>query len=177
MKLILIAILSTLIHIQVKSQENDLKHLIVNDTTNTYKSFEQILELDRFKNKVVCINFWGTACGFCLAEFKHENELKLQFENDSVEFVYLCTRYPNTKKNEKRWEEIIYENKLDGTHILLSNECYESFIDNYEDKYPPILKAALPKYLLVNKNGEIINFNLPRPSTKELIYTEIRKEL
>lgn len=175
-------IILSLIIIQIKTNAQIINqdYTLINDTLNKYPSIEKILELEKFKNKVVYIDIWFTTCSFCLQEFKCADSLKHKFKNDSVEFLYLCTRYSNSSDNEnaKLWKEMILKYKLKGTHVLISDECYsEGFLKKYEKKYVGNIHYACPQYLLVDKHGVIVNFNPPRPSTGELLYSEIRNEL
>ncbi|TAJ13472.1 hypothetical protein DMA11_08640 [Marinilabiliaceae bacterium JC017] len=185
MKQALILIVLLLCLNQVSSQKNNNEYCIINDTTNIYRSIDKILELSEFKNKVVYIDIWDTGCKFCIAEFKYAAKLKEHFKNDSIEFLYLCARHYDTRKkdtrnikNEKLWKELILKNKLKGTHVLMSNDCYiEGYINKYENEYPGNIHWGVPQYLLVNKQGEIVNFLAPRPSMQEAVCVQIQKLL
>ncbi|WP_439185929.1 TlpA family protein disulfide reductase [Carboxylicivirga taeanensis] len=166
----------------INSQNLNSDYTIINDTTSKFSSIEEILNQEKFKNKVVYIDIWDTGCKHCIVEFEHAVKLKEQFENAPIEFLYLCARHYNTRKdnarnldNEKLWEKLILENKLKGTHILMSNKCYiEGYRDRYESEYPGNIHWGIPQYLLVDKQGNIVNFLAPRPSNKDKITQEIK---
>ncbi|PXX98805.1 hypothetical protein DF185_15625 [Marinifilum breve] len=168
---------------QVSSQ--NLNHTIINDTLNKYQSINEILQLEKFKNKVVYVDIWSTGCVHCIKEFEYAAKLKKQVRNDSIEFLYLCARHYNTRKsnvrnikNEKLWEKLIHENNLEGTHILMSNECYvDGYRYKFENKYEGNLHWGFPMYMLVDKNGVIVNYDAPRPSQGESLLVEINKLL
>ncbi|MDR2937054.1 MAG: hypothetical protein LBU80_06935 [Rikenellaceae bacterium] len=53
-------------------------------------SLEEIVSQDRFKDKTLFIELWGTYCAPCIAEFGYAGELKERFGSRPVEFLYLC---------------------------------------------------------------------------------------
>jgi thiol-disulfide isomerase/thioredoxin len=163
----------------------NVNYTIINDTINEYKSLNEILQLEKFKNKVVYIDIWSTGCVHCIKEFEHVAKLKKQLGNDSIEFLYLCARHYNTRKsnvrnikNEKLWKKLIQEHNIEGTHILMSNECYiDGYRYKYENEYQGNIHWGFPMYLLANKNGEIVNMDAPRPSQGEFLLKEINELL
>ena len=160
--------------IVVKSQDLRNDHKIIGDSLNIYKSVDDILRLKDFQNKVVYVDIWGTRCGPCLGEFKFLPELKDRFKNDSIEFLYLCCPYDLEwdSKNAVLWRELIKKHHLTGTNILMSAECYtKGFFDKYKDKVA--VMYLIPTYLLVDKQGNIVDFNAPRPSSKNVLYDKI----
>jgi thiol-disulfide isomerase/thioredoxin len=178
-KIILIGLL--LIQTISFSQENNLDGFkIIADSTNIYKSIDDILRINDFDNNVVYVDIWGTRCGPCLQEFAHTAELKERFRDKPIKFLYACSPYTMEwdKDNEKLWKELIAKYNLKGVNVFMSPECYmEGFFEKYSDKYPENEKWSIPAYLLVNKKGEIVNFRAARPSTKEKLYAEIEKLL
>ncbi|MFB6341531.1 TlpA family protein disulfide reductase [Saccharicrinis sp. FJH62] len=173
-------ILFILFSLNAYSQDNKGEFIMINDTLNQYGDIDKILNLGVFKNKVVYVDIWGTKCGPCLNEFQYLDDLKQRFRNDSVVYLYMCSRYGKTrdKANEKLWEELVFKNRLKGVNILISNECYkDGFWQLYKNNYSENRLYGIPTYLLVNKDGDIINFDAPRPSKKEILYSEIQKLL
>ena len=81
-------------------------------------------------------------------------------------------------RNERLWKELIKKHGLEGIHVLMTAECYKNgFFEKYKSKFEPKNVYAIPTYLLVNKKGEIVNFQAPRPSEGEVLYKEIQKFL
>ena len=153
---------------------------IIEDSTNFYKSIDEIIELIVFKNKVVYVDIWGTRCKPCLREFAYIKDLKDRFKNEPVEYLYACSPYKMTKDKEniKLWKKLIVKYNLEGLNVFMSPQCYEDgFFKKYSDKYPENEKYAIPAYLLVNKNGEIVDFRAPRPSANEKLYEKIENLL
>lgn len=155
-------------------------YTIIGDSTNIYPTIDSIFKLKELRNKVVYVDIWGTRCSPCLREFNYLPALKERFAKDSVAFLYLCSPYSLEwdKQNEKRWQDLIIKNKLKGVNVFISPDCYDSgFFEKYKDNYTEERMYSIPTYLLVNKNGEIVNFNAPRPSSGDLLYNDIQSLL
>jgi len=153
---------------------------VFGDSSNRYKSIDDILKIDALHNKVLYVDIWGTRCGPCLMEFTYLPSLKERFKNDSVVFLYLCSPYTMkwNAENAILWKQLIVKHDLKGINILMSAECYMGgFYEKYKDKYSPRSLYSIPRYLLVDRTGEIVNFNAPGPSSKETLYNEIQSLL
>lgn len=159
----------------LKAEEDKGNYVLIGDSTNAYPTINSILKLDYFDNKVVYIDIWGTRCGPCLREFKHLKPLKKRFNKDSIVFLYLSSPYSERwdDNNAERWKELIYKHKLTGVNILMSAECYVGFFKRYKDKYENKEMYAIPTYLLVDRNGKIVDFKAPRPSERVKLFREI----
>lgn len=177
MRLLYLLLIALFLPIEGIGQKSIEDYSIFGDKENIYKSIDDILELDHLQNKVVYADIWGTHCGPCIREFSNLPELKTRFNNDSVAFLYLCIPYTKkwNKKNAKLWEELIVKHDLTGINILISAECYVGgFYEKYKDKFTPEDLYTIPRYLLVNKTGEIVDFKAPRPSSKEELFSAIQ---
>lgn len=159
------------------SQKNIDDYKIIGDSTNIYKSIDDILTMDEFNGKVVYVDVWGTRCPPCLNEFAYIADLKEKFKNSPIEYLYLCSPYSMTwdDSNAELWKELIVKHNLEGINIFMSPECYmDGFFEKYKEKYPPERLWGIPTYLLVNKQGNIVDFDAPRPSTKDKLYNKIQ---
>lgn|GEM_PF-3371903 len=160
----------------INEQLNTSENCLICDSNQVFITIEDILKMDRFKNKVVYLDFWGTSCKPCLEEFKYTHALKKKFENTPIEFVYI-SQYRKKKEwdtyREMKWRMIIEKYNLIGTNILVSDELKHHFVYKNKDRTDPIKLYAVPKYILFNKKGEVVDFNAPRPSSKELLYEKL----
>lgn len=118
--------------------------------------------LNKYSGKVIYIDFWATWCGPCREEIPHSKMLIEQFRNKDVVFLFLCSQ---SKKQE--WEKLILEDKLDGEHYLLNDSEYNELSALYGI-------SGFPTYVLINKNGKVINKNASRPSSGNVIIEEIQ---
>lgn len=163
----------------IKKQLNTSESCSICDSTEVFKSLEDFLALERFDGKVIYLDFWGTGCKPCIEEFAYLPELKKEFENEPLEYVYVTT-YGTNKLNDfkiKTWEQIIEKHKLTGINVLISNEAKVRFYQRHRNIVDPGWANIIPVYLLFNKQGTIVNYVAPRPSSKELLYAEIRELL
>ncbi|MGC9343310.1 MAG: TlpA family protein disulfide reductase [Bacteroidales bacterium] len=129
--------------------------------------YEKINSLDEclesFKGKKVYVDIWATSCGPCKAEFKHNADLKKLLKSKNVEVLYISI---DRDENKKRWKDMIKYYDLDGYHIRV-NKTFRSDLDSLLGSF------GIPRYLLINEKGEIVNKNAKRPSQLE----ELEKQL
>jgi len=121
--------------------------------------------ISKNKNKVIYLDFWGTFCGPCLNDFKGSSELKEYYKKKDVAFVYLCER-----GEESKWQEIIKQYSVKGDHYLLNNHQYIGLAKMFNLTY-------VPRYIIIDKNGNVVDFNAPRPWNELEIKSLINKYL
>jgi len=109
--------------------------------------------------KVLYIDIWATWCGPCKEEFPHSKKLFSELNPEKLQMIYFCI---NSQK--ENWEKIIAEHELPGQHYLIGEETYQKFKNVYGIKMD-----GVPHYLIVGKDGKIINKNAPRPSSEETL--------
>lgn len=106
-----------------------------------------------FVGKPVYINLWATWCNNCYGQM--EPLKKLVKDYDNVEFLSIAYQ-----DKEKLWRSIVAKNKLGGTQ-LFADESDESFFEAYG-------VYGVPRYILLDKEGKIIDYNAPSPSDSKL---------
>lgn len=110
-----------------------------------------------FKGKKVYVDIWSTSCGPCKKEFKHNSGLKELLKNNDVEMLYISIDKDNY---EQRWKDMIKSYDLKGNHIRANTNLKA----NLRAKFGSF---GIPRYLLIDIDGTIINKNAPRPSNRE----------
>ena len=80
-------------------------------------------------------------------------------------FLYLgvsCT--------EESWKNTIKTKEIKGEHYLLSQDEYTLLGDRFQI-------SGIPRYLLVDKKGNVVNENAPRPGEQNVLLDAINKIL
>lgn len=115
--------------------------------------------LESLKGKYVYIDVWATWCGPCRQEIPSLEKVEEQFQGKNIVFVSISV--DNTKDREK-WSNLINEKKMSGIQLLADNELNSKFIKNYNIN-------AIPRFILIDTNGNIVNPHSPFPSDPKLI--------
>ncbi|AUC13652.1 hypothetical protein BTO06_00160 [Tenacibaculum sp. SZ-18] len=108
--------------------------------------------------KVVYIDLWASWCLPCRHKMGDLKKLKEHYADKNVAFAYL-----SIDEYEKDWQQASIEEEI--------NTNRNSFlIQNFKSsKFLKSLKIhSIPRYLLLDRNGEIIDENAPGPDAKEL---------
>lgn len=109
-------------------------------------------------NKFLYVDIWGPWCGPCIKEFPAMRSLQEKFAHDKIEFVFLCVQ-----STEDRWREAIEKEQLKGQHFLLNKAQLERLTEELDGM------TGVPRYLLVDSMGNIIDKSAPKPSSPEIV--------
>lgn len=148
----------------------DLKELYKSPLkVNLVDSKDKINNLDRLikslKGKVIYIDYWASWCGPCRKAMPASQELRNTYKNQEIEFIYFSV--DNNKEDWLKASKTENLNVLDHNYLVLNH--HESNLKN------KLKINRIPKYLIYNKNGELIDHDAPGPNTKEI--KEILDEL
>ncbi len=122
--------------------------------------------MENYKGKVVYVDFWATWCGPCRSGIKRIAPLKDEMEGKEVAFVYIT----GPSSPEGTWDTMISEIK--GEHYRVNKEQWKFLCDTYK-------VTGIPHYMLVDKNGNIVDTDLERMQNsqlKELLEETMRKQ-
>ena len=116
--------------------------------------------LEKYKGKVVYINFWATTCPPCLAEMEPLKKLREQYSPQEVVMISICDG-----RNRTAYEQILERFSLKNRGI----DCifWEDWIDakDYRRVMQHWNMHSHPQYLLINQAGVIVNYGtILRPS-------------
>ncbi len=123
------------------------------------------VKLSDFRGKVVYAEFWSTTCVPCVQELPKTKELQEHYKDrDDLVFLYIAFDSPQSKA-----EEFIKKRDFTGTHLFSS----KGFASDAAQKYNI---SAIPRYILVDKEGKLVTGDAPRPShnPKELINSVLK---
>lgn len=136
------------------------EYTFITDTTIDFKR-----AITNLKGKVIYVDLWGTWCPACRDEMKYTHTIKNRYANKAVAFVYIAVEH--TTNPEKNWRETVRFFNLPGTHVL-ANKKIQQYIER-------LYKGSMvfPSYLLIDKNGNIVQTNAARPSDAATLYSQI----
>jgi thiol-disulfide isomerase/thioredoxin len=117
--------------------------------------------LNSLKGKVVYVDFWASWCRPCSAEMEPAAELRERMKGKDIEFIYLSTDEDHSKMCAS-----LDKLKLTGCKVYrILNPKAAKFMYEYNIQ-------LIPRYMIIDHTGNIINDNAPRPSSEE-IYTDL----
>ena len=108
------------------------------------------------KGKLLFIDIWATYCPDCRKELPALETLQEDYKTEPITFVNI-----SVDRDKEAWKTMVKEKKLRGIHLYASPETKELFKELYDLR-------SIPRYMLIDEKGNIINANLPMPSDKNL---------
>lgn len=111
--------------------------------------------LAKHKGKKVYVDFWASWCAPCRAEMPSSKKLEKSFPN--VVFLYL-----SLDKVQKDWLEAMkFEGLKESNSFLFANIETDDFLNKHEVN-------MIPRYMIFDKNGVLVNKDAPRPSDQKI---------
>ncbi len=126
---------------------------------NSAKKFDFQNVIANNNGKVILVDFWASWCAPCRKEMPSLK--KLQKEIDTSKLVVISI---STDKSVSAWEKASVHEGLNKTlhNYLLVNAEESSLMKDFKIK-------TIPRYLLYDKNGVLVDSNAPRPSNEKKI--------
>ncbi len=119
----------------------------------------QKTSLQSLKGKFVYIDVWATWCGPCIAEIPALKEVEKAYRGKNIEFVSISI---DDKKDFEKWKKMVVEKELKGIQLFADNNWQSEFVTKYAID-------GIPRFILIDTEGKIVNANAPRPSDPKLI--------
>lgn len=117
----------------------------------------KIISLADFKGKLVLVDVWATWCGPCVAEIPSLKKLEEEFHDKDIAFVSVTI---DIEKDKEKWKKFIVDNQLGGVQ-LFANGGNSIISKAYQI-------SGIPRFMLFDKKGNIIDVDSPRPSDPKL---------
>lgn len=120
--------------------------------------------LSSFKGKYVYIDVWATWCGPCIQQIPYLKELEEAYKNKNIAFVSISTDESQRnggswEKAEQKWRDFVKNKNMSGVQLWSGKDF--SFQQAYKIN-------AIPRFILIDPKGNIIDANAPRPSDPKL---------
>lgn len=115
------------------------------------------VDFAQFRGKYVYIDLWASWCVPCVKEIPYLQALEKELQNDKVVFVSISCDTDREAWHKKREALNLHGNQFINADNKLCNQLNVS---------------SIPRFLIYNPDGNLVNANAPRPSseqTKELL--------
>ncbi|TYQ00329.1 thiol-disulfide isomerase/thioredoxin [Tenacibaculum adriaticum] len=113
--------------------------------------------LDDLKGKYVYIDVWATWCNPCKQEIPFLQKVEKQFHGKNIEFVSIST---DRQEDYFEWKDMVTEKNLGGIQLYAGDN--KQFFTDYK-------VSSIPRFILIDPQGNIVDANAPRPSDPKLI--------
>ena len=113
--------------------------------------------LDDLKGKYVYIDMWATWCNPCKREIPFLQKVEKQYHGKNIEFVSISV---DSEKDHDTWKKMVADKELTG--IQLYSKRDKVFSGAYRVN-------SIPRFILIDPQGKIVDANAPRPSDPKLI--------
>ena len=116
------------------------------------------ISLDDLKGKYVYVDVWATWCAPCKREIPYLKELNKEYKDKDITIVSLSI---DKMEDKDKWINMVKDKKLAGVQIMADKAWNSDFVTNYGIR-------GIPRFILIDKNGNILNSDAPRPSDPKL---------
>lgn len=137
------------------NNKTDKVFLAQTNTDGSIKMFEDVLE--EYKGKVIYVDFWASWCPPCRGEMPSSQKLHSQFEGKDVVFLYV-----SFDRAADAWKNGIEKMDIQGVHFYPAADANQAVSQKYGI-------SGIPRYMLVDKTGKVVNQDAPRPSSGQVI--------
>lgn len=110
-----------------------------------------------YAGKWVYIDIWATWCGPCRREIPHLKKLEEKYKDAPIEFVSI-----STDNDRDAWLQLVTAGKMQG--VQLRFDGHDKFMESYK-------VTGIPRFILIDPEGKIVNSDMTRPSDAATIQT------
>ena len=123
--------------------------------------------LSDFKGKYVYVDVWATWCGPCKREIPSLKKVEKQYHGKDIAFVSISVDAPkrhdgSADKAYAAWKKMVTEKELGGVQLIADKDYESDFMKGYKVR-------GIPRFILIDPDGNIVSPDAPRPSNPKLI--------
>jgi thiol-disulfide isomerase/thioredoxin len=115
--------------------------------------------LTSLKGKYVYIDVWATWCGPCHREIPSLQKLEEDYKGKNIEFISISI---DAKKDYEKWKKMVTDKNLGGIQLIADSDWSSQFALDYAI-------VSIPRFILLDPEGKIVNADAPRPSDPALL--------
>lgn len=124
-----------------------------------YQSIDgETVSLEDLSGKYLYIDVWATWCGPCLREIPSLKSLENDYHDAPIEFVSISI---DVEKDFEKWQTMVADKELKGVQLFADNDWQSEFVKAYAID-------GIPRFIVIDPQGNIVNPNAPRPSDPEI---------
>ena len=122
--------------------------------------------LESLKGKYVYVDVWATWCGPCKQEIPSLKATELAYRGKNIEFVSLSI---DQQKDHETWKKMVADLQLEGIQLMADKDWKSQFAVDYA-------VDGIPRFILIDPNGNIVSADAPRPSDPKLkeLFTSLK---
>jgi len=115
----------------------------------------KLVTSEDLKGKVIYIDVWATWCGPCKGEIPHLKTMEEELHDMDIAFVSI-----SVDNNKSAWEKMVADKDLKGYQLFAPDAWNSDIIKNYAIR-------GIPRFIMIDKEGKLVNANASRPSNPE----------
>ena len=147
---------------EITTSYKELQSIAPGKVSPTFVNYENInggtTSLVDLKGKFVYVDVWATWCGPCKAEIPALKALEEEFHKENIEFVSISV---DKAADHDKWMAMVNDKKLKGIQLFSDKSWNADFVRGY-------LIKGIPRFILIDPQGNIVNANAPRPSSDKI---------
>lgn len=144
----------------------------VGSPSPTFENYENYnggtTSLKDLEGKYVYIDIWATWCAPCIAEIPSIKKLESQYKDKNIQFVSISIDDAQRSGRgdmavaKQKWKSMVEEKELVGLQLFSDKNWESDFVRNYNIQ-------GIPRFILIDPNGNVVDANAPRPSNPKLV--------
>jgi thiol-disulfide isomerase/thioredoxin len=118
-----------------------------------------------FKGKILLVDFWATSCGPCIYNIEFYKEMRKKYKDSpDAAFIFITDEAGSP---QTRYDEFVAEQELTNTFRITA--------DRYRYLRQLFRFNGIPRYILVDRNGDILDDNISSYGQEAKIQEAINK--
>ena len=115
----------------------------------------KLVSLDDLKGKYVYVDVWATWCGPCKVQIPFLKELHEEYSDKNITIVSLSI---DKASHKDKWLKMVKDEELTGIQLIADNDDFAAAYNI----------SGIPRFILIDPDGNIVDSNAPRPSDPRL---------